>query len=240
MTHLAGPGHAARNKHVLQAASQASSGKLAGKGETAPVHRGQVIEREPAQLLNLTRLGPHLAATDCSGEDREQQMAAVGNSNQAAKADVQPGLLACLARRGFLQRFAGVRHPAGQCPQPRPVRLLHQQDTTALDEQDERREICATRWCPVYHPSRPTMGRAQPGRFRACCPAVNQDGLAAAGGGKDSLAVVGLSFIHFPFWAGLCVPFFILYVLPLLLARKHGRLRRRRLTESGSQPNRLL
>lgn len=65
-------------------------------------------------------------------------------------------------------------------------------------------------------------------------------GIQGADGGKNSLAVVGLSFIHFPFWAGLCVPFFILYVLPLLLARKHSRLRQRRLTESGSQPNSLL
>jgi hypothetical protein len=43
--------------------------------------------------------------------------------------------------------------------------------------------------------------------------------------GKSSLAAVGLSFIHFPSWIGLCIPFFILYVLPLLLARKFRHLR---------------
>jgi hypothetical protein len=160
VTALTGPGHVARDKHVLQAASQASGGKLAGKGETAPVHRRQVTGREPAQLLNLTGLGPHVATTDCPGEDREQELAAVGNGNQAVKADIQPGLLARLAHRGFLQRLAGIRHPAGQCPQPQPVRLLHQQNATILNEQDERREVCRTRWYPVYHSSRPTMGRA--------------------------------------------------------------------------------
>jgi hypothetical protein len=48
--------------------------------------------------------------------------------------------------------------------------------------------------------------------------------LGAYGGGA---AVASLPFIHLPFRVGICVPFFILYVLPLLLALKHGRPRRR-------------
>jgi hypothetical protein len=50
-------------------------------------------------------------------------------------------------------------------------------------------------------------------------------GSQGIGDRKNSLAVVGLSSIHFPSWAGIVVPFFILYVLPLLLARKLSRSR---------------
>jgi hypothetical protein len=42
-------------------------------------------------------------------------------------------------------------------------------------------------------------------------------------GGKNDLAIFGLSFIHFPSWIWLSVPFFILYVLPILAARKYIR-----------------
>lgn len=50
-------------------------------------------------------------------------------------------------------------------------------------------------------------------------------GGSQAGDEKNSLAVVGLSFIHVPSSVGIIVPFFILYVLPLLLARKLSRSR---------------
>jgi hypothetical protein len=43
-------------------------------------------------------------------------------------------------------------------------------------------------------------------------------GSPGVGDGKNSLAIVGLSFIHLPSRAGISVPFFIVFVLPLLLA----------------------
>jgi hypothetical protein len=51
--------------------------------------------------------------------------------------------------------------------------------------------------------------------------------LGNLGDGKNSLAVVGLSFIHLPSRAGISIPFFIVFVLPLLLARKLSRSRQR-------------
>ena len=166
MTRLVGPDHVARKKHVLQAAGKASGHELASKGKTAPVHRRQVIEREPAQLLNLTGLGPHLTTTDCPGEDCEQERATVGKSYHAANLDIEPGLLAHLADRGFLQRFAWACHAARQCPQPQPVRLFHQENTTVLDKEDEGGEIGRPRWCPDDHAPRLTMGGARRGRYR--------------------------------------------------------------------------
>jgi hypothetical protein len=151
-------GDVARKKQILQTASQASGRELASKGKTAPVHRRQFIEREPAQFLNLIRFWLHLPTKDCPGEDRKQERAAVGKGDHAAQLDIKPGLLAHLAYRSGLQRFARVYHAAGQCPQLEPVRLFHQQHTIALDEEDERGKMGRPRWCSDYHP--PGLPRA--------------------------------------------------------------------------------
>jgi hypothetical protein len=52
-------------------------------------------------------------------------------------------------------------------------------------------------------------------------------GSPGVGDGKNSVAVVGLSFIHLPSRAGISVPFFVVFVLSLLLARKLSRSRQR-------------